>query len=100
MKVFLAVFLSIVVLFLAVGAIGYVAAKAKEPPTIEDAPWAIQTFSQDGKMTPSRVYFVAEVTIEHGQPIMHEYWAFDGAKFKKYNKDKTLPANARIIRRR
>jgi len=100
MKYIFLIFLIIVVLVLAAGGIAYLDIKTKEPPSIEDAPWAIQTFSQDDMRIPSRYYFVAEVTIEHGQPTMSEYWAFDGKRFKKYTDDKVLPPDSKIVRRK
>lgn len=82
-----------------VGGFGYFQMKAHDEPTLEDAPYVIQTFSQDGKMIPSRVYYAADVEIVDGKPVIKQYWTFDGGAYKKENKEKVLPENSRIVRR-
>lgn len=85
---------------LGVGAAGYFEMKTNQPPSIEDAPWAAQTFSEDGMRIPSRLYYASEVAIIRGEMFVKDYWTFDGKRYKKHTGEKALPKNSRFIRRR
>lgn len=93
------IFLLGVIAFIAIGAYGYLELKASEPPSMRDAQWACQTYSQDGSMIPSRIYFAADVEIVDGKAVISNYWAKEGDKFRKQKGTKELPENTRILRR-
>lgn len=99
MKWLFFIFLTGVVLVMLVGGVSYFFYKATEAPSVESAPYAIQTYSQDGMMVPSRVYYASEIRIQDGYPVIKTYWKLDGERYKKQNGEKTLPTNSRIIRR-
>ncbi len=81
-----------IILFLFVGVIAYLV-KSDEPPSVKDAPWAIQTYSNDEFRIPSRIFYAKEVEIIDSTPIIKEYWSYDGAKYKHHKKDKAFPVD-------
>jgi len=54
-----------------------------EPPSVKDAPWAIQTFSNDDMRVPARVYYAEKLETVNGVSVIAGYWAFNGEKFIK-----------------
>lgn len=94
-------FLVFVVGIITVGAVSYFYSKGLQPPPVDKARYGLQTFSQDGMMIPSRVYYTNSVIIKDGKPVITDYWILDGSRFKqKSDKDgKELPANTKIVRR-
>ena len=99
MKYVFYIFLIGLVIFIIIGAFSYFFIKNQDPPSIKDAPYAFQTYSQDGVMVASRIYYAAEVAIINNKPVIKEYWTLDGKTYKKHGGEKELPENTRIIRR-
>ena len=93
------VLIGAVVLFLLAGGIAYFIAKPVTPPSMDDAGWAIQTYSQDGMNIPSRIYFTNDIVYESGIAIMGNYWSFDGKKYRYVKDERELPPNTDIVRR-
>ncbi len=60
-------------------------------PSVEDAPWAIQTYSNDSMRVPSRFYFSKQITQEEGDPVITGYWSFDGKKYHYHRGKKAFP---------
>ncbi len=84
-----------VVAFLIVGIVGYLWHPG-EPPSIQDAPWMVQT--------SSRTYYAKEVTSLNGNPAIRHFWISDGGSWRENKKDikvfdKRLYGNVAIIRR-
>ena len=100
MKWILIIFLILLGVVLIIGGLGYLQLKSQTPPSVEDAPFAVQTYSQDDMKVPSRVYYPLDVKIINGHPIIKEYWSFDGSRYRKYNEEKELPENSKVIRRK
>lgn len=100
MKWLFFIFLIGLVIAVGVGGFGYVTMKMHEEPAIKDAPWVIQTYSQDGMSIPSRVYYASEVEMVNGNPVIKNYWTYNGQTYNKQSGEKELPANSRIVRRR
>lgn len=92
------IFLGIVGGFL-LGAYAYFGLKGTLPPDIESAPYAIQTYSSDGMMIPSRIYYADEVLIEGGVATISGYWSYDGEKYHKQKGEKEIPEPYKLIRR-
>ena len=74
------------------------------PPSVEDAPWAVQTYSNDEFRIPARIYFAEHIEIVEGVPIMSgSWWTYDGKHYHRHSGEKPLtpdeygPVN--IIRR-
>ncbi len=69
--------------------------KVELPPSITEAPWAIQT--------TSRVYYASEFSIQNGIPSIKNYWVFDGKHYDIVKGVKEFPkeiyGNVAIIRR-
>jgi len=70
-----------------------------EPPSREKAQYGVQTFSTDGFMIPSRIYFANEITYEGKIPSTSEYWWFDGEDYKHVKKNRVFNEPVEIIRR-
>ena len=84
---------------LALGAYGYFSLKATMPPAIDSAPYAIQTFSSDGMMIPSRIYYAENVVIDGGSATVSDYWSYDGEKYHKQKGEKEIPEPYKLVRR-
>ncbi len=79
--------------------------KPSAPPVLADAPWVIQTFSNDQYRTPSRFYFASKVTIgKDGTPQATGWWSFNGKNYEKHDGtllfDKSVYGNVDIKRRK
>ena len=98
-RIFMLMVIATLVSCAGAGAYGYITMQSMSPPDAENAPWALQTYSQDGMAIPSRIYYATDVEIVDGHPLISDYWILDGDKFKKGKDDKTLPANTKIVRR-
>lgn len=87
------VFLCLLILFFLAGVVAYLINSTGEPPDREEAPWALQTYSNDKFRIPSRIYYASDMEIsEDGTPIAKApYWSYDGKNFKKHNEDKSFP---------
>ena len=99
MKYVFYIFIIGLVIVVAIGAVSFFYVKSLEPPSVEDAPYALQTFSQEDPIVPSRIYYASEVVIIDGKTILDTYWTIDGDKYKKHNGKKELPENTKVIRR-
>lgn len=81
-----------IILFLLLGALAFWLNMPSEPPDIKDAPWMIQTYSNDESRIPCRVYYAADIEIkEDGTPVAKTYWSYDGQRYKKYKREKSFP---------
>jgi len=59
--------------------------KPAEPPKLAEAPWVIQTFSNDQYRVPSRFYFASTVTIlKDGTPQATDWWSYNGKSYEKH----------------
>ena len=83
--------LSVIILFVVGGVVTYLINKTTELPSIKDAPWAIQTYSNDEFLIPSRIYFAEEVEIVDGAPVITHYWNYDGERYKSHKGNKAFP---------
>lgn len=82
------------ILYLIVGGVWfYFASKGGNLPPVEDAPWAIQTFSNDEMRIPGRIYYASDIEIlPDNTPVAKApYWAFDGKDYYKVKEDKPFP---------
>ncbi len=61
-----------VVVLIVVGVIGYFY-HPNDPPSVQDAPWAVRT--------SSRVYYAKEITSVNGVPAITNYWYSDGGQW-------------------
>ena len=85
------VFLLIVVSIIT-GVVYYFLSKPGDLPTLEEAPWAVQTFSNDQYRMPSRFYLANKVDVtEDGTTRITTYWTFDGKGYNKHDGEKTFP---------
>ncbi len=82
-----------IVLFVLIGVVAYFINKPPEPPSIEDAPWAIQTYSNDELRIPARVYYAASMELRGDTPVAIVYWDFDGKHYRKHGGEKVFPQN-------
>lgn len=83
------------------GVMLYFNAKASEPPSLDNAPYAIQAYYIDkhGLKIPTRFYYTQNLEVVAGDAVMDVYWIYDGAKFHKVNDEKTITSPYDIIRR-
>jgi len=97
------IILCFIILFAFVGVVAYLINKSGELPSVEKAPWAIQTFSNDEHQIPCRVYYATEIEIIDGTPTVQEYWSYDGDRYKRHKELKEFPqdvyGNVGIMRR-
>lgn len=94
-----------VVVFIIYGLVNFYLNRPAEPPTLAEAPWAVQTFSNDGKYIPSRFYLANKVEIlEDGTPKITDYWTYDGKGYHHQDGerlfDKATYGNVDIKRRK
>ena len=80
----------VVLLFIVLGVVSFLN-RPVEPPSVKDAPWAIQTYSQDEQRIPSRIYYAVSIEYTDNTPIIKDYWSFDGKKFIKQEGEKAFP---------
>lgn len=99
MKWLFFMFLIMLTIIIGVGGFSYLQIKMQSPPSIEDALWAVQTYSQDGDHIPSRVYYTSAIEIVGGKTVIQDYWIYDGSRYIKHSDEKELPKDSRIIRR-
>jgi hypothetical protein len=59
--------------------------KSKEPPSIQDAPWAIQT--------SSRMFYASNFTVQQGVQEIKGYWYSDGGRWIYESGIKPFPAD-------
>jgi len=93
-----------VIIVFAIGALTWLQNRAMSPPSVKDAPWAIQTFSNDEFKIPSRVYYTEIIEIQQdGTPVIRNYWNYDGERYHRYRGEKSFPVdlygNIQIVRR-
>lgn len=92
-----------IVLIIIIGVIAYIANRSTIPPSVESAPWAIQTYSNDELKIPSRIYLAETVEIVDGMAIATNYWRYDGKRYKRDRGDIVFPeelyGNIKITRR-
>jgi hypothetical protein len=80
------IFLCGLVVWILSGVVGYYLNKPAAPPSVRDAPWVIQTYSNDILRVPSRVYYATDVEIKQdGTPVAKTYWSFNGNNYKKHS---------------
>ena len=78
------VFLAVIVAVIT-GIAFYYLNKPATPPTLAEAPWVIQTFSNDQYRTPSRLYLASKVTIgKDGTPQATDWWSYNGKSYEKH----------------
>ena len=99
MKWFFRIILLGIAAVLLLGVYAYFSLKSTVPPEIEKAPYAIQTYSSDGMMIPSRIYYAEEVVIEGSVATINEYWSYDGEKYHKQKGEKEIPEPYKLVRR-
>jgi len=81
----------LVVIFILLSAAAYFL-RTGEPPSVKDAPWAIQTYSVDEFRIPSRIYYAEAIEYIDGYPVAQKHWwSFDGKNYKKHSGDKPFP---------
>ena len=83
--------LCLVILFVLAGVTVYLVNKSSEKPSIEKAPWSIQTYSNDTYRVPSRIYYATDVDIVEGVPVISNFWSFNGEKYKHEKVDREFP---------
>jgi len=81
----------LIIIFLISGAIVWVIARGHEIPSVEKAPWAIQTYSPDLIKVPTRVYYVEALEIIDGVAVMSGFWYLKDGKYIYMDTDKPLP---------
>lgn len=91
------VIIAVFVLF-GLGAIVFLTDNTAPPPP-DKAQYSIQTYSTDGMMTPSRIYFTDEIIPKGDTPIIKDYWWFDGENYKHVKKDREFTEPIKIVRR-
>jgi len=65
-----------------------------QPPSPDNAQWAIQTYSNDSMRIPSRIYYATTLDYqEDGTPVISGYWSFDGKNFHKQKGERSFPYN-------
>ncbi len=60
-------------------------------PSMEDAPWAIQTYSNDAFHIPSRIYYAKKLEYIYNCPTIIGFWSFDGKDYKFSKESKSFP---------
>ena len=88
------ILICVVVLYLIVGVTwNCIATRGANPPSVEDAPWVIQTYSNDEVRVPGRVYYASDVEIlpDNTPVAKNPYWSYDGAKYHKVKEDRVFP---------
>ncbi len=69
----------------------------KEIPAVTAAPWAIQTYSNDKMLIPSRVYVAEKYSYANdGVLIISGYWSFDEKNWIRHNGSLTLKGYGKI----
>ena len=66
-----------------------------ELPSVENAPFAIQTYSPDNMRVPGRIYIAEEIGyLGDGTPFIKNYWTLNlnGESYKRHRGVKEFPA--------
>lgn len=67
----------IALIMIIIGAVYYFIGPG-EAPKIEDAPWVVQTYSNDEMQLPSRYYFAEDIEYQGDTLVIDGYWTYDG----------------------
>lgn len=88
-----------IILMLILGAVTFFS-HPDQPPTVDEAQYAFQTYSQDEFKTPSRIYFSNDVELVDNCPVIGPgYWDFTGKVYNYHKESKTLPENTKMVKR-
>lgn len=88
------------ILFIVAGLISFFF-RPNEPPKLDDAPWVIQTFSQDAHKIPSRYYYLEDLQIVDGHAVsIGYYWTYDGDVYHKHKDEIKINLEYATILRR
>lgn len=75
----------VVILTVIVSVAYYYLTKPAEPPPLAEAPWVIQTFSNDQYKIPSRFYFASKVEVlKDGTTQATTWWSYNGKGYEKH----------------
>lgn len=66
--------------------------KADKPSSVDNAPWGIQTYTNDKFRIPSRYYYAEGIEYKQGVlTIVGSWWSWDGRKYHRHNDIKQFP---------
>lgn len=86
------------IIFIIFGVIG-ACQGGDRPPAADKAQYGIQTYSTDGQMIPSRIYYANAITYTGKVPSVPDYWWYDGGKYYHVNKPRTFEEPTTIVKR-
>lgn len=94
------VFIGIVIIII-IGVFAYFTLKSEQPPSISNAPYALQCFYEDenGLRVPTRIYYAESIEIVDGKAELNKYWSFDGEKYHRHDNIKPVEPPFTIVRR-
>jgi hypothetical protein len=81
----------LLIILIIVGVITFLWPKIAESPSVEKAPYGIQTYSVDSMKVPSRVYYASRVEFEGNTAVITGYWSYDGKKYTYHEDKKSFP---------
>lgn len=85
--------LGVFVLFILLG-VGAFIFRSNVAPAVDNAPYAVQTYSNDADRIPSRIYYGEEFTYNDGIPTLTgTWWSYDGKKYHRHDGEKEFPAD-------
>jgi hypothetical protein len=96
------VIVCVLILFVLTGVIAYWVNKPGDPPSAKEAPWAIQSYSDNVMKIPSRIYYAYDLESkpDGGVKLLSPYWSYNGVKYNKQSKPKDIAPPVDIIRRK
>lgn len=82
--------LIVFIVFIIVSAIAFFQSSNK-PPSIEKAPFIVQTYTTDEFRLPSRYYYGESLEYVNGNPVLKgSWWSFDGKNYHRHEGDITF----------
>jgi hypothetical protein len=89
-----------VLIVVIIGGVTYCDFRGTQPPSLEDAPYALQGYYEtDGLKIPTRIYYAEKIELVDGKALLETYWTLDGTKFKKHEGRKEVYPPYSVIRR-
>ncbi len=86
----------LIILLILGGVISFAASYFSRPavaPSIDNAPWSIQTYSVDEMRVPSRIYYAESVGQDGQTPVITNYWTYNGKKYYYHRGNKEFPVS-------
>lgn len=82
-----------IVLYLVLGVVVFVVNNFNGMPSVKDAPWVVQTYSNDDARIPGRFYIASKVEFDGNTPKITSYWSYDGKRYHRHRGSKEFPVD-------